>query len=203
MTRRSPRSMDGRARIIGRVCRRGRGAAYIVSSKRTGGVEWACFSGPSVDLKGDYIEHSAVLAPFPPLLHAGGGRWQAAGNALSPIPLAFLLPVHPRVCGERTQQFNTTTSMGRLTLNVLLSFTQFEREVTGERIRDKVAASKKALAALWSGIPVQRCTVHKHRNLLAHAPDRLHEEISADYKDMIYAGMKQAIEAKRKAFIRK
>ncbi len=43
-----------------------------------------------------------------------------------------------------TQQFNTTTSMGRLTLNMLLSFAQFEREVTGERIRDKIAASKKA-----------------------------------------------------------
>ena len=42
-----------------------------------------------------------------------------------------------------TQQFNTTTSMGRLTLNVLLSFAQFEREVIGERIRDKIAASKK------------------------------------------------------------
>src|SRR6478735_5110858 len=42
-----------------------------------------------------------------------------------------------------TQQFNTTTSMGRLTLNILLSFAQFEREVTGERIRDKFAASKK------------------------------------------------------------
>jgi len=41
-----------------------------------------------------------------------------------------------------TQQFNTTTSMGRLTLNVLLSFAQFEREVTGERVRDKIAASK-------------------------------------------------------------
>jgi site-specific DNA recombinase len=41
-----------------------------------------------------------------------------------------------------TQQFNTTSSMGRLTLNVLLSFAQFEREVTGERIRDKIAASK-------------------------------------------------------------
>lgn len=48
-----------------------------------------------------------------------------------------------------TQQFNTTTSMGRLTLNVLLSFAQFEREVTGERIRDKVAASKKK--GLWMG----------------------------------------------------
>src|SRR5215469_15941535 len=42
-----------------------------------------------------------------------------------------------------TQQFNTTTSMGRLTRNVLLSFAQFEREVMGERIRDKIAASKK------------------------------------------------------------
>jgi site-specific DNA recombinase len=48
-----------------------------------------------------------------------------------------------------TQQFNTTTSMGRLTLNVLLSFAQFEREITGERIRDKVAASKKK--GLWMG----------------------------------------------------
>ena len=48
-----------------------------------------------------------------------------------------------------TQSFNTTSSMGRLTLNVLLSFAQFEREVTGERIRDKIAASKKK--GLWVG----------------------------------------------------
>ena len=53
-----------------------------------------------------------------------------------------------------TQQFNTTSSMGRLTLNVLLSFAQFEREVTGERIRDKIAASKKK--GMWMGglVPV-------------------------------------------------
>jgi site-specific DNA recombinase len=49
-----------------------------------------------------------------------------------------------------TQQFNTTTSMGRLTLNVLLSFAQFEREVIGERIRDKIAASKKRGCG-WAG----------------------------------------------------
>src|SRR3984957_12837748 len=48
-----------------------------------------------------------------------------------------------------TQQFNTTTSMGRLTLNVLLSFAQFEREVNSERIRDKIAASKRK--GLWVG----------------------------------------------------
>jgi hypothetical protein len=51
-----------------------------------------------------------------------------------------------------TQQFNTTTSMGRLTLNVLLSFAQFEREVTSERIRDKIAASKRN--GLWVGGPL-------------------------------------------------
>ncbi len=50
-----------------------------------------------------------------------------------------------------TQHFNTTSSMGRLTLNVLLSFAQFEREVTGERIRDKVAASKRK--GMWMGGP--------------------------------------------------
>ena len=50
-----------------------------------------------------------------------------------------------------TQAFNTTSSMGRLTLNVLLSFAQFERAVTGERIRDKIAASKRK--GLWVGGP--------------------------------------------------
>ena len=45
---------------------------------------------------------------------------------------------------------------------------------------------KKALAALWPQLPTRRYTVHKHPNLLAHAPDRLHEEVSADYTGMIY-----------------
>ena len=63
-----------------------------------------------------------------------------------------------------TQQFNTTTSMGRLTLNVLLSFAQFEREVTGERIRDKIAASKKK--GIWMGGPVPLGYDVKERKLL-------------------------------------
>jgi DNA invertase Pin-like site-specific DNA recombinase len=62
-----------------------------------------------------------------------------------------------------TQQFNTTTSMGRLTLNVLLSFAQFEREVTGERIRDKVAASKKK--GMWMGGIVLLGYDHKNKQL--------------------------------------
>ena len=70
-------------------------------------------------------------------------------------------------------------------------------------ITDGAAGLEKALAALWPAVPAQRCTVHKHRNLLAHAPERLHEEISADYTDMIYAESAKEIEARRKAFLRK
>ncbi len=70
-------------------------------------------------------------------------------------------------------------------------------------IIDGAAGLEKALAALWPAVPAQRCTVHKHRNLLAHAPERLHEEISADYTDMIYAATTKEIETRRKAFLRK
>jgi len=63
-----------------------------------------------------------------------------------------------------TQQFNTSTSMGRLTLNVLLSFAQFEREVTGERIRDKIAASKKK--GMWMGGTVPPGYSVKDRSLI-------------------------------------
>src|SRR6204780_4874697 len=70
-------------------------------------------------------------------------------------------------------------------------------------IVDGASGLDKAIAAVWDGVPVQRCTVHKHRNLLAHAPERLHEEITADYNDMIYAATCEEISARRKAFIRK
>ena len=60
-----------------------------------------------------------------------------------------------------------------------------------------------AIAAVWDSVPVQRCTVHKHRNLLAHAPERLHDEVTADYNDMIYAATREEIATRRKAFIRK
>ena len=70
-------------------------------------------------------------------------------------------------------------------------------------IVDGAPGLDQAIASVWNDVPVQRCTVHKHRNLLAHAPDRLHEEISADYTDMIYAATREEIEARRKAFIRK
>ena len=66
-----------------------------------------------------------------------------------------------------TQQFNTTTSMGRLTLNILLSFAQFEREVTGERIRDKIAASKKK--GMWmGGVTPLGYAVQHHKLIVKH-----------------------------------
>jgi transposase-like protein len=70
-------------------------------------------------------------------------------------------------------------------------------------IVDGAPGLEAAIAAVWDGVPVQRCTVHKYRNLLAHGPERLREEITADYNDMIYAATREEIEKRRKAFIRK
>jgi site-specific DNA recombinase len=72
-----------------------------------------------------------------------------------------------------TQQFNTTTSMGRLTLNVLLSFAQFEREVTSERIRDKIAASKRK--GLWVGgiVPLGYATKDRKIVVVEEAAERV------------------------------
>jgi putative transposase len=70
-------------------------------------------------------------------------------------------------------------------------------------IVDGAPGMEKAAAELWPDVPVQRCTVHKHRNLLAHAPKKLYEQISADYTDMIYAKTTKEVEQKRKAFLRK
>ena len=58
-----------------------------------------------------------------------------------------------------------------------------------------------ALASLWQDIPVQRCTVHKERNLLAHAPQHLHDEIKADFNDMMHAKTADEVLARRKAFL--
>jgi transposase-like protein len=70
-------------------------------------------------------------------------------------------------------------------------------------ITDGAAGLDRALAALWPEVPSQRCTVHKHRNLLAHAPDALQEEVTADYTDMIYAVTVAEVQARRRAFLRK
>ena len=71
-------------------------------------------------------------------------------------------------------------------------------------IVDGAPGLEAALVALWGEeLPIQRCTVHKHRNLLAHAPKHLHDELTEDYRDMIYADTAAGIETRRKAFLRK
>lgn len=70
-------------------------------------------------------------------------------------------------------------------------------------IVDGGAGLEAALAALWPAVPMQRCTVHKERNLLAHAPKKLHDEIKADYTDMMYAETSKEVLSRRKAFLRK
>jgi hypothetical protein len=77
-----------------------------------------------------------------------------------------------------TQHFNTTTSMGRLTLNVLLSFAQFEREITGERIRDKIAASKKK--GLWMGGTVPMGYDVQDRKLVVNEAEAKHVRLIFD-----------------------
>jgi len=71
-------------------------------------------------------------------------------------------------------------------------------------IIDGAPGLESALVALWGeDLPIQRCTVHKHRNLLAHAPKHLHDELTEDYRDMVYAESAAEIEKRRKAFLRK
>jgi len=70
-------------------------------------------------------------------------------------------------------------------------------------IVDGAPGLEAALSALWSDLPLQRCAVHKLRNLLAHAPKRLVEEIKADFNDMIYASTAKQVAARRQAFLRK
>jgi len=92
-----------------------------------------------------------------------------------------------------TQQFNTTTSMGRLTLNVLLSFAQFEREVTGERIRDKIAASKRK--GMWmGGVVPMGYDLQDHRLIL-------NPQDAAFVKEIFEAYLKQGCVSKLQEYL--
>jgi putative transposase len=70
-------------------------------------------------------------------------------------------------------------------------------------IVDGAAGLERAIATLWRDVPVQRCTVHKLHNLVANAPERPREEITADFTDMIYAATAEEVAARRKVFLRK
>ena len=129
--------------------------AYILSQKSAG---WVCLAQRYDDggLSGATLDRTA-LRRLMAAIEAGGvdtvvvykvDRLTRSLGDFAKIVEVF--DAHGVTFVSVTQQFNTTTSMGRLTLNMLLSFAQFEREVTGERIRDKIAASKKK--GLWMGV---------------------------------------------------
>jgi DNA invertase Pin-like site-specific DNA recombinase len=94
-----------------------------------------------------------------------------------------------------TQQFNTTTSMGRLTLNMLLSFAQFEREVTGERIRDKIAASRRR--GMWMGGTVPLGYEVRDRKLVVHEAEAA--TVRRIYADYLALGSVRLVEEQLRA----
>src|SRR5204863_6119674 len=95
-----------------------------------------------------------------------------------------------------TQQFNTTTSMGRLTLNVLLSFAQFEREVIGERIRDKIAASKRK--GMWmGGVPPLGYRAENHKLVVIDSEAEIVRSIFRRYTELGSVGLlKEELDAR-------
>jgi DNA invertase Pin-like site-specific DNA recombinase len=149
-------------------------SAYIVSQRAGGWVELA---DPYDDggFSGGTLERPALKRL---LADIEGGRvdvvvvYKIDRLSRALMDFAKLVEVfdrHSVTFVSVTQSFNTTTSMGRLTLNVLLSFAQFEREVIGERIRDKVAASRKR--GMWMGGFVPMGYRVQNRKLVVHEPE--------------------------------
>ncbi len=125
-------------------------------------------------------------------------------------PAIVLLVVLPVVLGVRDDGQKVLLAVNNMGGETRAAWRAVLDDLVKRRLRqpeflivDGGTGLEQALAALWGDVPTQRCTVHKHRNLLAHAPQRLHEEVSADYNEMIYATSAAEIEAHRRAFIRK
>ena len=148
--------------------------AYIASQRSEG---WALVRDAYDDggFSGGTLERPGAAAA--PRRHRGGAGRRRRGLQDRPaVALADgLLEAGRGVRQGRghlrlvTQSFNTTTSMGRLTLNILLSFAQFEREVIAERVRDKIRASRQK--GMWMGGSVPLGYVVQNRKLVVHEPD--------------------------------
>jgi transposase-like protein len=120
-------------------------------------------------------------------------------------PISLLVVVGIRDDGQKVllaikSMGGESTEAWRAVLDDLINRGLSRPEVV---IVDGAPGLEHALAAVWDGVMVQRCTVHKHRNLLAHAPERLRDEITEDYNHMLYARTAAEVETRRKAFVRK
>jgi site-specific DNA recombinase len=150
------------------------GEAYILSQKHTG---WVCLPEMYDDggLSGGTMDRPALQRLLGDI---AAGKVQTVvvykvdrlTRSLADFAkIVDVLDAHNASFVSVTQQFNTTTSMGRLTLNMLLSFAQFEREIAGERIRDKIAASKAK--GMWMGGNVPLGYDVKERKLVVNAAE--------------------------------
>src|SRR5260370_541143 len=146
--------------------------------------------------------------------HRHGSRTRSLTGTFGPIEIAVPRARLTTADGKTTEgKSQTLRAYQRRTLaaDALIATTYLAgtnpRRVGGARDGWFAGAGarglEKGIGCGGGGVPVQRWTVHKHRNLFAHAPERLHDEITADYNDMIYATTPEEIEARRKAFIRK
>ena len=148
--------------------------AYIASQRSEG---WALVRDPYDDggFSGGTLERPALkqlLADIEEGLVDVVVVYKIDRLSRSLMDFSKLVEVFDRACVtfvSVTQSFNTTTSMGRLTLNILLSFAQFEREVIAERVRDKIRASRQK--GMWMGGSVPLGYVVKDRKLVVHEPD--------------------------------
>jgi len=171
-------------------------AAYIVSQKHAGWVPLADLYDDG-GLSGGTMDRSALMRL---LDDVKSGKVQIVvvykvdrlTRSLADFAkIVDVLDAHGASFVSVTQQFNTTTSMGRLTLNMLLSFAQFEREIAGERIRDKIAASKAK--GMWMGGTVPLGYDIKDRKLVINETEaKLVRQIFGRYVELGSVSLLQA-----------
>ena len=155
-------------------------------------TDWEAWQGR--DLSGEEVVR---------LILDGTGVKVRLDRRVSSIPLLVVLGIRrdgQKILLAVKNMGGETEAAWRLVLEDLLARGLGTPELV---IVDGGKGLEAALASLWSDIPVQRCTVHKERNLLAHAPKEMHDEVKADFTDMMYAGNAGEVRRKRKAFLAK
>ena len=156
-------------------------------------------------VKGDWEAWNAPLADEPIVRLILGGTVVRVRLDRAATSISLLIVMGVRADGQKMllavkRMGGESTEAWRTVLDDLIQRGLRRPEFV---IVDGAPGLEKALASLWSDLLVQRCTVHKLRNLIGHAPKRLAEEVASDFSDMIYASNAKEVSTRRKAFIRK